>query len=327
VHALTTDQIVVLSTDEFAAFSSAQIAQLTTAQAHALTTDQIVAFSTAQIAGLSTADIAAMTTAQVAAFESRDIQVMSNDQINALLGVTPIVLDLDGNGIQTMSAANGVTFDVTATGNTAHKVGWVGGGDALLVRDVNHDGVINNGTELFGTGTQLANGQRAGNGYAALADLDSNHDGKISAADAHFKDLQLWVDANHDGKTDKGELHGLGDFGIVSLDLSYKTSTQGDNGNLLGMVSSYTKSDGTSHAMADVYFTKDMSTTSTATPATTPKLGDLLAAPQAELLHGSADSSLAQKTLPASSSQETLHAAFMPHRLLDDEQHRQAPLL
>lgn len=81
--------------------------------------------------------------------------------------------------------------------------------------DRNHDGQINNGTELFGTATQLANGQRAGNGYAALAEMDTNHDGKISAADAGWKDLQVWVDANHDGKVEAGELKTLHQLGIA----------------------------------------------------------------------------------------------------------------
>ena len=55
-------------------------------------------------------------------------------------GVVGIAGDLDGNGIQTLSAANGVNFDVAGTGNASHKTGWVGGNDALLVRDRNPDG-------------------------------------------------------------------------------------------------------------------------------------------------------------------------------------------
>ncbi len=83
-----------------------------------------------------------------------------------------------------------MVFDLVGTG-LASKVGWVSPTDGLLVRDVNHDGKINNGTELFGSGTLLGNGLRAGNGYSALADLDSNHDGKITAADAHFSELKV----------------------------------------------------------------------------------------------------------------------------------------
>ena len=99
-----------------------------------------------------------------------------------------------------------------------------------------------------------------------------------------------------------------------------------DNGNLIGMVSSYKKADGTTHEMSDVYFNRDMSLTRATAPATIPKLGDLLAAPQTEVLNAGTDSAT-QKPLPATGTQELMLATFAPHRLLDDEQHRQAPLL
>ena len=78
---------------------------------------------------------------------------MSNAQIDAFLQATPIVLDLDGNGVRTVAAADGVMFDIAATGNV-QKVGWASAGDGLLVRDRNHDGQINDGRELFGVGTE-----------------------------------------------------------------------------------------------------------------------------------------------------------------------------
>ena len=235
-----------------------------------------------QIPGLGTANILAMSTAQIAAFQTDDIAVMSNAQLDAHFLATPIVLDLDGNGIQTRAAADGVHFDLMGTGTTA-KWGWAGAGDGLLVRDRNHDGVINDGTELYGAATLRADGSRAGNGYAAMALEDSNHDGKLNASDAHWKELQLWVDANHDGKTDAGELHGLAEFGIVELDLAAKVGTDIQNGNLIGLVSSYTKADGSQHAVADVWFAKDVAPERADKPAPA-TLGDLLAAPATELL-------------------------------------------
>jgi hypothetical protein len=38
----------------------------------------------------------------------------------------------------------------------------------------NNNGLIDSGAELFGDATQLASGQRASDGFAALADLDEN---------------------------------------------------------------------------------------------------------------------------------------------------------
>ena len=239
---------------------------------------------------------------------------MSAAQLDACFLATPIVLDLDGNGIQTRAAANGVAFDLMGTG-TRSQWGWAGGGDGLLVRDVNGDGVINDGTELFGTATQNAHGQRAGNGYAAMALEDTNHDGKLNSSDARWNELKVWVDANHDGKTDAGELKGLIDFGIVELDLNAAKGSVVDNGNLLGLVSTYTKADGSRHAMADVWFAKDEEKN-----VERPDLKDLLAAPSADLLAGSpAAPAAAQARL-----EQEPTAMLINRRLVqDDEQYRQ----
>jgi hypothetical protein len=201
---------------------------------------------------------------------------MSDAQRSALTALSPIVLDLDGNGVSTLSAAEGVQFDLAASGQTG-QYGWVGGNDGLLVRDVNLDGVINDGRELFGAATQLGNGTAAGNGYAALADLDGNHDSKISATDASFGELKVWVDANHDGKTDLGELKGLVDLGITALDLNYLHSDRQDQGNAVALVSGYETTDGQTHEMADVWFAQARSETPP------PQIADLLAEAPAEL--------------------------------------------
>jgi len=234
----------------------------------ALTTQHIVAFTTAQIAGLTSDQLDHMSSHQAIAFESQDIGAMSMDQllgmathltylsggqILAMDGKSPLVLDLAGTGIQTTSAAHGVNFDLMGTG-TAQLTGWVTSTEGLLAVDRNHDGKINDGTELFGSATRLANGQMAGDGFTALKEFDSNHDGKVSAADANWKDLKVWVDLDHDGVTDAGELKSLEDVGVVSMSLNFNYSSQTSNGNLLGMISSYTSADGKEHQMIDVWF-------------------------------------------------------------------------
>src|SRR5262249_6894760 len=161
---------------------TADIAALTTAQAHALSTDNIVAMSTDQIAALTTTDITAMSAEQAAAFTSDQIGSMTIPQLNALFAATPVVLDLNGDGISTPSAAHGTRFDIAATGSNAMH-GWTSTTDGLLAIDLNHNGRIDNGSELFGIGMTLPNGQRAANGYAAMAAFDSNGDGVLDARD------------------------------------------------------------------------------------------------------------------------------------------------
>jgi trimeric autotransporter adhesin len=282
IAALRTAQIASLSAEQIGAFGTDDIAALTTAQARALTADQIVALTTTQITAFETADLAAMTMTQYNAFEAEDWGVMTTAQFAALQSVTPIVLDLDGNGIQTRSAAEGVSFDIDNTGRQT-QVGWVGGNDGLLVRDVNGNGTIDSGAELFGGATELANGQRAGNGFAALSQFDSNADGKIDANDAAFNELKVWVDADADGVSDAGELRGLIDAGVASLNLDFTRGTEVDNGNLLGMVGSYTGTDGSESAMVDVWFAKQQP------EEALPEIGDLLAADTGNLLGGATE--------------------------------------
>jgi len=203
-------------------------------------------------------------------------------------------------------------------------VGWTAGADGLLAIDLNHDGRIDDGTELFGTGTQLASGKRASNGYEAMAQYDSNGDGQLTAADAHFADLRVWVDANHDGKTDAGELKTLADLGIASLDLHGLAGTATDHGNLLGLTSGYTTTDGATHAMADVWFAKDTGA------AAAPALGDLLAAPAADVLPGDAPARAQVHEAGVEAHRAHVGAVAAWHGHLpggDDELTRQGPLL
>jgi hypothetical protein len=124
----------------------------------------------------------------------------------------------------------------------------------LLVLDRDGDGLITSGRELFGQATVQADGTVAANGYLALADFDTNHDGFIDAKDAGFNDLQVWQDANQDGVTQAGELHSLTSLGVVSLDLHASQTSADQNGNWIGLDSTYTTTDGATHAMADVWF-------------------------------------------------------------------------
>jgi hypothetical protein len=165
---------------------------------------------------------------------------------------TPLMLDLNGDGVHTTAMAQGVLFDVTHSGQPV-KTGWVDANDGLLARDLNHDGQIQNGSELFGNGTDTASG-KAADGYAALRQFDLNADGVINAQDAIFNELLVWTDRNGDGVSNAGELHSLASLGIASLNLNAVQGTQKDQGNTLGLVSSWTDTQGKTHAMADVWF-------------------------------------------------------------------------
>ncbi|AIZ21873.1 iron-regulated protein frpC [Neisseria meningitidis] len=171
----------------------------------------------------------------------------------------PLALDLDGDGIETVATKgfSGSLFDHNRDGiRTA--TGWVSADDGLLVRDLNGNGIIDNGAELFGDNTKLADGSFAKHGYAALAELDSNGDNIINAADAAFQTLRVWQDLNQDGISQANELRTLEELGIQSLDLAYKDVNKNlGNGNTLAQQGSYTKTNGTTAKMGDLLLAAD----------------------------------------------------------------------
>jgi hypothetical protein len=163
----------------------------------------------------------------------------------------PIILDLDGNGLETVGLAANVYFDFDADG-VLTKTGWAGKNDALLVWDRNGNGRIDTGAELIGDFTPLPNGTLAPNGFAALAVLDANGDGVIDASDPAFAELKLWRDTSQDGQTGSGELISLQDAGIVSLNLAHTLKNQVlANGNQLTREGTFTRLDGTTSAMGE----------------------------------------------------------------------------
>ncbi|MGE3612529.1 MAG: calcium-binding protein [Sulfurimonas sp.] len=112
---------------------------------------------------------------------------------------SPLVLDLNGNGTNsTRLNESTVYFDMDGDG-FKERTAWVENGDGLLVLDKNANGVIDNGSELFGNFTALADGNNADDGFSALLQHDENKDGKIDKNDAIYNQLNVWVDANQDG--------------------------------------------------------------------------------------------------------------------------------
>jgi len=163
----------------------------------------------------------------------------------------PIILDLDGDGLETVGLAANIHFDHDGDG-VLTKTGWAGRDDALLAWDRNTNGSIDTGAELFGDFTVLPNGTLAPNGFAALAALDANGDGIIDANDPAFAELKLWRDADQNGKTGTGELISLADAGIVSLNLANTLKNQSlSNGNTLSREGSFTRADGSTGAMGE----------------------------------------------------------------------------
>ncbi|QIQ20217.1 calcium-binding protein [Zophobihabitans entericus] len=177
-------------------------------------------------------------------------------------GVTsPIIIDLNKNGVETVARTSDVDdrvfFDYGSDG-FSESTAWVSSSDGLLVRDINGNGVIDNGSELFGNNTLLSDGSKASNGFEALAEFDENGDGIIDSKDSIFSELKVWQDRNGNGITDEGELMTLSEAGIESINVDYANSQYVDsNGNAHKQVGSVTFTDGTTADAVDVWFDVD----------------------------------------------------------------------
>ena len=141
---------------------------------------------------------------------------------------SPILIDLENDGIHLTGLDDPVWFDIDADG-APDLMSWTDRGEGLLALDRNGNGSIDDGGELFGTATRLSDGTRALNGYVALAELDSwifsgNGDGHLDFNDAAFGSLRLWTDRNHDGISQPEELHTLAEASIQRIDLVYRRS-------------------------------------------------------------------------------------------------------
>ena len=162
----------------------------------------------------------------------------------------PLTLDLDGDGLETVGAAAGVLFDHDGDG-VMSGTGWVGSDDGFLVLDRNGNGQIDSGRELFGDSTPLAGGGTAADGFAALAQEDTNADGRVDSLDANWSALRVWRDLNQDGVSQGGELFTLDSLGITALNVAVTEHTQTlPNGNQVADLGTYVRADGSTGTLA-----------------------------------------------------------------------------
>jgi hypothetical protein len=187
-------------------------------------------------------------------------------------GKDPLLLDLNGDGIELTSQAGGTQFDLDGDG-TLDQTSWTKRSndfdDAFLVLDSNKNGEIDSGIELFGDQKGSANG------YLELSKLDSNKDGAIDAKDTAYKDLQLWADMDGDGKVGDGELKGLEELGVKSISTKF-TGQVGSkidaNGNDISLESTFTRVvDGEEKTLntVDAFFVTDAAETNQRTITST----------------------------------------------------------
>ncbi len=160
---------------------------------------------------------------------------------------SPVVLDLDGDGVELLGIEEGVAFDWNRD-TVAEASGWVAADDGFLVYDYNHDSLVTNADELMlreylpGAATDLE-GLRA---------FDSNEDGVFSGDDEAWNDFGVWQDANSNAITDEGEFFTLSDLSITGISLESDNNSRDLDGNTIYGSTTYEREDGSTGEVGDV---------------------------------------------------------------------------
>jgi len=169
--------------------------------------------------------------------------------------LAPVVLDLDGDGVELISFAQStVDFDVDGDG-ILDRTGWFGADDGLLVYDINNNGIVDDGSEI--SFQQYIEG--AFSDLEGLAFFDSNANGLLDGGDDEFGNFRIWRDLNQDGITDDGELLTLEEIGVANIGLTGTLTGDLPNAsdNVIYATSTYENSDGTTGTAGDTFFVFD----------------------------------------------------------------------
>jgi len=138
----------------------------------------------------------------------------------------PLVVNFSGTAAQLRDAR--FQFDIDADGET-DSLAQLASGSGFLALDRNADGRINDGNELFGA--------LSGDGFADLAQLDSDQDGWVDAADPAFAQLRVWIpDAHGDGHLATLDELGIGALSTRSIASAF--ALRGEGNSDLGQVRS-----------------------------------------------------------------------------------------
>ncbi|MCR5581787.1 MAG: hypothetical protein K6F66_09395 [Pseudobutyrivibrio sp.] len=177
-----------------------------------------------------------------------------NEKINSLTSETytryitdPLVINLDTTA--THISDQKFTFDLNVDGKD-DEISYLGKGSGFLALDKNNDGIINDGSELFGTAS--------GDGFKDLTEYDEDKNGWIDENDSVFNALKVWV-KNDDG-TDKLLSLKEADVGAICLrnadtEFSFKNNSSDVDG-ILRKTGIYLKeSTGQASTIAHVDFT------------------------------------------------------------------------
>ena len=189
------------------------------------------------------------------AYDDQTISISSDGGSNSSSsgggGSKPVVLDLDGDGVELVAMDDSdALFDMNDDG-WLDNTGWLSGDDGLLAYDANGDGKVSGIEEI----------ELAGYHEDAVTDLDglakafdSNGDKFFDKNDEEWESFGIWQDKNEDGVADKGEFQSLDEAGITSINLTSDGNVQHYDSHTVYGETSFTKADGSTGIVADTAF-------------------------------------------------------------------------
>lgn len=166
--------------------------------------------------------------------EYRSVEINIEEQ--QVQEAEPLILDLDGDGLDLTDVRNGdgVNFDITGDGKM-ENVSWAKADDGFLVYDRNGNGTIDSGKELFG------DQHGALNGFEELAKFDNDNNNVINKDDSIYDSLKVWQDYNQNGVSESNELTSLKDMNITEITLEHNGKSERISGNRVEGYSNYTQ--------------------------------------------------------------------------------------
>lgn len=168
---------------------------------------------------------------------------MSQTNINIKAGdalIDPLVINYSGKNLELTD--NKISFDIDLDG-IKDNISFVSEGSGFLALDLNNDGVINDGKELFGPST--------GNGFEELKQYDTDNNNWIDENDSIWDKLSIWTkDENGNDKLLALGMVGVGAIYVGNIDTEYSIKN-GQNTSLGEIKSSsiFLKEDGTAGTM------------------------------------------------------------------------------
>ncbi|WP_165357230.1 cadherin domain-containing protein [Sphingosinicella sp. CPCC 101087] len=177
----------------------------------------------------------------------------------------PIVLDLDGDGLELVSRIDSeIHFDMDGDG-VLDRTGWAAADDAFLALDRDGDGLITHSDEL----TFIDDVEGAVSDLEGLRAFDTDQDGFIDADDDAYGTFRVWQDLSQDGVSQTDELRTLSQAGIAFVNLML-TPTGADMSNVADNIiyatGEYILADGTRRQLGDVMLSYEPSTPDIAPP-------------------------------------------------------------